>query len=136
MNVSEAILESIEDSGKGIQWLANELNYSQSSGVSKIISRGGATVELLCHICEILDYELVMRPKDEKRREIVIEARGERVKRKSGTHGRVPVEYDKELFERLYGQVQSGELTVKAAAEMLGVNYAKWHRLAKAKKDE
>lgn len=48
--------------------------------------------------------------------------------------GRKPIEYDKALFERLYGQVQSGEITVKVAAETLGVNYAKWHRLAKARK--
>lgn len=136
MKVSEAIVKALKDSGKGIQWLADKLEYNQSSGISNMIARGGATVETLCHICNILGYTLVMEPLDESKEKIVLEANKERIKRRSGTKGRELVNYDVKLFEHLYAQVESGEITIKDAVAKLGVNYAKWHRLSQSKKNK
>lgn len=45
--------------------------------------------------------------------------------------GRKPVEYDKDLFVRLYQDVLDGALSVVDAAEQLGVSRGKWYRIVK-----
>lgn len=45
--------------------------------------------------------------------------------------GRKPAKYDEYLYSELSALVDSGKMTVKDAAERLGVSRAKWYRIAK-----
>lgn len=45
--------------------------------------------------------------------------------------GRMPLQYDKTVFETLYAQVQSGVITAKEASERLGVGRTSWYKIVK-----
>ena len=45
--------------------------------------------------------------------------------------GRKPIEYDKDMFKKLYADVLQGALCVNDAAERLGVSRTTWYRIVK-----
>lgn len=49
--------------------------------------------------------------------------------------GRKPTEFDVITFDILYAHVEAGDMSVKQAAEQLGVSRGKWYRIVKEKQD-
>ena len=63
MTVSDALRQALKDTKHTQTWLANKMGYCTPSGIANIVYRGDIRVSILCEICDILDYEVTIQPK-------------------------------------------------------------------------
>lgn len=63
MKQREVIKQLLKDNNRNQVWLAQQLGYAKSNGISQMLKRGNITVDTLYKICEALDYEITIQPK-------------------------------------------------------------------------
>lgn len=80
MDVAVAIKAMLWRNGKTQKWLSNEMGYNTISGIGNIIVRKNVTLDVLCEICNILGYEIILKRTDgdgsDEYDEILLEGRG------------------------------------------------------------
>ena len=63
MAIKDAIKQLLKDNKKSQVWLSEKMGYAKSTAVNNILARNNLTVETLCRICDIMDYEVTIQPK-------------------------------------------------------------------------
>ena len=63
MILKDAITQLVKDNNKTKRWVAEQLGYSNPSGITNMLARGNVNLETLNRICELFDYEVTIQPK-------------------------------------------------------------------------
>lgn len=75
MNVRETLKKLIKDNHTSQSELATKMGYSNNTGISRIGQRNNMNTDTLIKLCDILGYEVILKPKhgeDRQARTIVL----------------------------------------------------------------